>query len=122
MTEQAVPVRCGTARMNGPPPRRFEAMSDHGRARHRYDEARRTFDDLDVEDRARFLVEATASTLAHGLLRAGEVLADGLEDAIRQARKQSRRSTGSEGPGAAEPETAQRQAPRNGPQTSGPDE
>jgi hypothetical protein len=108
--------------MNGPPPKRFEAMADHGSARHRYDEARRTFDDLDVEERARFLIEATASTLAHGLLRAGEALADGLEDAIRQAQKRSRRSKGKRGPGAAEPETAQRQAPRNGPRTSGSEE
>lgn len=82
--------------------------------RTRYDEARRNFDDLSVEERTRFLVEATASTLAQGLLQAGEALADGLEDVIRQARRRSARRSESHGPGAAEPETAQRQAPRNG--------
>jgi hypothetical protein len=89
-------------------------MSENEQAHSRYHEARRNFDDLDVEERARFLVEATASTLAHGLLQAGEALAEGLEDAVRQARKRAARSSEARGPGAAEPETAQRQAPRNG--------
>jgi hypothetical protein len=96
-------------------------MADRSNDGTRYDEARRNFDDLDVEDRARFLIEATASTLAHGLLRAGEALADGLEDVIRQARTQAAPSTGKRGAGAAEPETAQRQAPRNGSSSSGRD-
>lgn len=82
--------------------------------RTRYDEARRNFDDLSVEERTRFLVEATASTIAQGLLQAGEALADGLEDVIRQARQRSAHRSQPHGPGAAEPETAQRQAPRNG--------
>ncbi len=89
-------------------------MNDEEGSRAEYDEARRNFDDLDVEERARFLVEATASTLAHGLLQAGEALADGLEEAIRQTRKESAPPSGRRGPGAAEPETAQRQSPRNG--------
>jgi hypothetical protein len=93
-------------------------MTDQRDPRNRYDEARENFDGLDVEERARFLVEATASTLAHGLLRAGEALADGLEDTIRQARQRARRGEDRQGPGAAEPETAQRQAPRNGSQPS----
>lgn len=78
----------------------------------RYKEARRHFDDLDVEGQARFLIEATASTLANGVLQAGKVLADGLEDLLRDARHGSTASRS--GPGAAEPETAQRQAPRSG--------
>jgi len=89
-------------------------MADKENRRTRYDDARRTFDELDVEERTRFLVEATASTLAHGLLQAGEALADGLEEAIRQARKRSDHRSERGGPGAAEPETAQRRAPRNG--------
>jgi hypothetical protein len=97
-------------------------MASETESRTRYDDARRSFDDLDVEERARFLVEATASTLAHGLLQAGEVLADGLEDAIRQARRSSPHSSEKRGPGAAEPETAQRQAPRNGSRRPDPDE
>jgi len=97
-------------------------MSREEQSRTRYDEARRNFDDLDVEERARFLVEATASTLAHGLLQAGEALADGLEDVVRQARKRAAHTPSSQGPGAAEPETAQRQAPRNGSHDTGRDE
>jgi hypothetical protein len=89
-------------------------MADEDNSHDHYNEARRNFDDLEVEERARFLVEATASTLAHGLLQAGKALADGLDDAIRQARKRSDHRSEQRGPGAAEPETAQRQAPRSG--------
>ena len=96
-------------------------MTDQG-THHRYEDARRSFDHLDVEERARFLVEATASTVAQGVLRAGEVLADGLEDTLRQVRKRSAASGERQGPGAAEPETAQRQAPRDGARPSRHDE
>jgi len=94
-------------------------MSGQGEAHTQYDEARRNFDDLDVEDRARFLVEATASTLANGLMQAGEALADTLEETIRRARERSGPSS-RQGPGAAEPETSQRQSPRNGTHDTGP--
>lgn len=90
-------------------------MTDAHESSNRYDKARRNFDDLDVEERARFLVEATASTMARGLLQAGEALADGLEEAIRRAREDSSHQRGGHNPGAAEPETAQRQAPRKRP-------
>ena len=96
-------------------------MSGQGEARTQYDETRRNFDDLDVEDRARFLVEATASTLANGLVQAGEALADTLEKTIRRARERSAPSP-RQGPGAAEPETSQRQSPRNGTHGSAPNE
>lgn len=79
----------------------------------RYDDTRRRFEELDMEEQASFLVEATASTLARGVTQVGEVLADGLEDLLRRARKRGR-NAGRKGPGAAEPETAQRQTPRNG--------
>ena len=78
----------------------------------RYEEARRRFDDLDVEGQARFLIEATASTLAQGVLQVGKGLADGLDAFLRDARRGPAASR--PGPGAAEPETAQRQAPRSG--------
>ena len=96
-------------------------MANADQSRDRYDEARRNFDGLDVEERARFLVEATASTVAHGLLQASEALADGLEEAIRRARRRSARRSGKQGAGPAEPETAQRQAPRTGSRDPGPD-
>jgi len=78
----------------------------------RYQQARRRFDELEIEERSRFLIEATASTLAEGVVQAGTLLADGIEEALRQARKASE-SPGQQ-PGAAEPETAQRQRPRSG--------
>lgn len=79
----------------------------------RYDQARRRFDELDVEEQACFLVEATATTLARGVEQAGELLATGLEDVLRQA-KQRTSARDRESPGAAEPETAQRRTPRSG--------
>jgi hypothetical protein len=78
----------------------------------RYNEARRRFDALDLEARTRFLVEATASTLAQGVLHVGRALADRLEDLLRGGGRGPEMSR--PGPGAAEPETAQRQAPRGG--------
>lgn len=86
-------------------------MSDTNETRSRYDETRRSFDDLGVEEQTRFIVEATASTLARGLMEAGEALADGLEDVVRNTRRRARSEESADGPGPAEPETAQRQAP-----------
>lgn len=78
----------------------------------RYENARRHFDDLDMEAQAQFLIEATASTLAQGVLYVGQALADGIEDLFREARRGP--SHAAQGPGAAEPETSQRRAPRSG--------
>lgn len=83
-----------------------------------YDQARRRFDDLDVEKQARFLVEASVSTLAQGLEEAGQVVADGLEDVLRRTGRGSGSSGQTEQPGPAEPETAQRQTSRDGPTAS----
>jgi hypothetical protein len=79
----------------------------------RYQQARRRFDELEIEERSRFLIEATASTLAEGVVQAGTLLADGIEEALRRARRASEAPHGQQ-PGAAEPETAQRQRPRSG--------
>jgi hypothetical protein len=79
-----------------------------------YEETRRSFDDLDVEAQSRFLIEAAASTLARGVVQAGEALAEGLEDALRRARRHGPSGPSESGPGAAEPETAQRRQPRSG--------
>lgn len=78
-----------------------------------YDRMRRDFEELDVEKQAQFLIEASASTLARGIEQVGEVLADGLGDVMRRTDPSAGASDRS-GPGAAEPETAQRQAPKNG--------
>lgn len=78
-----------------------------------YDRMRRDFEELDVEKQAQFLIEASASTLARGIEQVGEVLADGLGDVMHRTDPSSD-ATDRPGPGAAEPETAQRQAPKNG--------
>jgi uncharacterized protein YggE len=74
-----------------------------------YEETRRRFDELEVEQQAQFLLEASASALARGIEQAGEALADGLQDVVRRPHRPSCASQDS-GPGPAEPETAQRQA------------
>lgn len=79
----------------------------------RYEQARRTFDELDIEEQASFLVEATASTLARGILEVGTRLADSLEEAIACA-QQSSTAAEQSGPGPAEPETAQSRSSRSG--------
>lgn len=82
-------------------------------SRSEYNQTRQRFEDLEPEEQARFLIEATATTLAQGIERVGRMLAHGLQDTVREARRRS--SAGSKtGPGAAEPETAQRRRPRNG--------
>lgn len=77
-----------------------------------YRRARDTFNHMNPEDQATFLVEATASLLARGVKEAGRVVAEGLDELFRPARSSSRSS--SNGPGPAEPETAQQRAPRGG--------
>lgn len=77
-----------------------------------YRRARDTFNHMEPEDQATFLVEATASLLARGVKEAGRVMAEGLDELFRPARTSSR--PGSSGPGPAEPETAQQRAPRDG--------
>lgn len=74
-----------------------------------YDRVRRDFEELEVEKQTRFLIEASASTLARGLEQVGHVLVEGLEDVMRRERR-SRSCSEESGPGPAEPETAQRQA------------
>ena len=77
-----------------------------------YDRMRRDFEELDVEKQAQFLIEASASTLASGIEEMGQVLAEGLGDVMHRPDPSS--DAPESGPGAAEPETAQRQAPKNG--------
>lgn len=90
-------------------------MSTDSSSRDRYDQTRRDFDAMNLEKQATFLVEASVSMLARGIEEAGHALADGLDDVFEQARRG--RGSASEpatksGPGPAEPETSQRQAPK----------
>lgn len=58
--------------------------TDEGReTRESYRQARTAFDALNIEDKAVFLVEAVASTLARGLQSAGQTLADEIDRAFR---------------------------------------
>jgi hypothetical protein len=77
-----------------------------------YEQTRRRFDDLEMEEQAQFLIEASASALARGVEQAGIMLANGLRDAMHRPHRSSGASES--GPGAAEPETSQRQAPKGG--------
>lgn len=77
----------------------------------RYNDARRQFEDLDLEEQTSFLIEAGASTLAEGVREVGDLLADGIEEALRRARARS--SEGEHRPGPAEPETSEHQAPHD---------
>lgn len=77
----------------------------------RYEHLRDRFEELETDDRARFLLEASVSTLATGLEQLGEVLADSLEQAMRSPDRASDSAEGARQPGPAEPETAQRHAP-----------
>ncbi|CAM3260996.1 hypothetical protein RHBI111906_05040 [Rhodothermus bifroesti] len=45
----------------------------------RYEDVRRVFERLKLEDKVRFLIEATAVTLADGIEAAGAALSRGLE-------------------------------------------
>ncbi|GIV61630.1 hypothetical protein GQ464_001755 [Rhodocaloribacter litoris] len=83
-----------------------------------YRQARAAFDELKLEDRALFLIEAAAATIGRGLEQAGLALA-GLLDALCQ--------TGSREAGEAETpgQTARRRASRTtakGKKTSGEDD
>ncbi|MFB6231898.1 MAG: hypothetical protein ABEL04_12165 [Salinibacter sp.] len=87
-------------------------------SRDRYDRLRRHFQELEANERARFLLEASVSTLAQGLEQAGQALADSLERVMQQEHRASGASEEARQPGAAEPETAQRQASRGGDSSS----
>ncbi|MFP4227254.1 MAG: hypothetical protein ACLFTE_00330 [Salinivenus sp.] len=78
-----------------------------------YNQTRRQFEELGPEERARFLIEATASTIAQGIETMGRTLAHGLQEAVRQEGPHSDEASAA-GPGPAEPETSQRQRPRGG--------
>ena len=82
-------------------------MSVHD-SQERYRNLRESFDELQIQDKALFLVEATVSTRARGIEQAGQTLADEMGDVFRseEARHHERRS-----PDAARPPSSERQAP-----------
>jgi hypothetical protein len=97
-----------------------DADTDHNT----YRRTRDAFNEMNVEEQASFLVEATASMLARGVEEAGRAVAEGLDDLFRSKTNRSKtKSTasprrGKQGPGPAEPETAQQRRPHGGPSGS----
>ncbi|NBB73225.1 MAG: hypothetical protein GVY35_06025 [Bacteroidetes bacterium] len=92
-------------------------MADSNGKTSSHDEYRRTrdtFNKMNVEQQATFLVEATASMVARGVEEAGRAVADGLSDVFGARKQAKRRSEPRRGPGPAEPETAQQRRPRGG--------
>ncbi len=65
----------------------------------RYEDVRNAFSRLRLEDKARFLIEATAVTLADGIEMAGALLARGLERCMEACAR--RTATDSSSTGAA---------------------
>ncbi len=55
----------------------------------RYDDTRRAFEELSPEEQARFLLEATASSLMRGIEFVAGAVADEMESAVRKAREKS---------------------------------
>ena len=91
-------------------------MTQHETHRKRYHQAREAFDELKIEDRAIFLLEATVTTVARGVEEAGRALADELDRFFHGFRAEraepSEPSRGAAKPGPAEPPTSAQTAPR----------
>lgn len=79
----------------------------------RYERTQRDFREMPLEQQAAFVIEAAASVLARGLEHIGRRLAEELDAVAHRAASgpEAERSKDA-GPGPAEPETAQRTAPR----------
>jgi hypothetical protein len=78
-------------------------MTEQAKHSERFHETRRQFDELSLEDRAIFLLEATVSTLGRSLEQAGKTLGDALESAFQEAeRRRAERESAGEGASPAE--------------------
>ena len=71
-----------------------------------YRKVRTDFEDLEIEDKALFLLEATVSTIARGIEQFGRVVSDQINDAFgkrseRRAESETRTTTTEPEPGAA---------------------
>jgi hypothetical protein len=78
-------------------------MSTHHTRSEQYQRVREAFDSLGVTDRATFLLEATAATLAHGLEEAGRAVADELDNFFRAAAAATEEQPPPPGPEVTEP-------------------
>lgn len=58
-----------------------------GQHNEQYQEARRKFDDLRIEDKAVFLLESTVTTFARGLEEMGRAVAESLEKSFDEAER-----------------------------------
>jgi len=66
-------------------PAQDPAQDADGESEGRYRHTREAFHELPLEQQARFLVEATASTMARGLEVVARSVADDMEEAFRSA-------------------------------------
>lgn len=66
--------------------------TQHNPHSEQYERARKEFDDLKVEDRAVFLLEATVSTIARGLEDAGRFLAEQLDNLFKTGAEAARKA------------------------------
>jgi hypothetical protein len=75
-------------------------MSERNEARkEQYKRARTDFEDLEIEDKAVFLLEATVTTIARGIEQFGRVVSDQINDAF--GRRAERRASTEQSTGAA---------------------
>lgn len=58
-----------------------------------YKRIRMEFEDLQIEDKALFLLEATVATVARGIEQAGKGLADEIDKAFRSAAREAEAET-----------------------------
>jgi hypothetical protein len=68
-----------------------------------YNKTREDFDSMGLEDRAAFLIEATFSTAAEALDRAGRELADFVEDLDQTTEDPKKKGSSSESSGSTDP-------------------
>jgi hypothetical protein len=94
-------------------------MTTHEQARStEYERVRQAFEDLGVEDKAVFLLEATVTTIARTVETAGRLLADEIDRLFRSDPFAPPAEPAAEAPGPAEPESAPRA--RSGKKDAGP--
>lgn len=81
-----------------------------GQHSEQYQETRRKFDEMELEDKAVFLLESTISTVARGVEQFSRVVADSLEKTFDAAHQANRERANEENEAPSEPPSG----PENG--------
>ena len=93
-----------------------------------YGDARRAFDDLKVEEKARFVLEAVLSTVVDGIDRVSQVISDGFDQAVSdcepdeatdEAKKSTRKAGASKKRAARKTSTRKKSSPGKSGDTNG---